>query len=54
MRIKFARKLRSVTAELTRAADLLDGSKDDTITFYDEDKGSEAKDYDKSKPAVSA
>ena len=47
---ELATKLRSVTAELTRAAELLEGSREDTITFYDEDKGSEACDYARSKP----
>lgn len=39
-----ANKLRSVTAELTRAADLLDGTTDDTITFFD-GTGTEQKDF---------
>ena len=42
-----ARKLRSVVAELTRAADLLDGITDDTITFFDENKNTEERDYQK-------
>ena len=42
-----ARKLRSVVAELTRAADLLDGITDDTITFFDESKNKEERDYQK-------
>ena len=42
-----AAKLRSVTAELTRAAELLEGSMEDTITFYDENKRSEQRDYEK-------
>ena len=46
-REKLARKLRSVVAELTRAADLLDGVTDDTITFFDENKNKEQKDYAK-------
>ena len=49
-RAELATRLRSVTAELTRAAELLEESREDTITFYDEDKGSEASDYARSKP----
>ena len=44
---ELARKLRSVTAELARAADLLDGSTSDTITFFDETKNKEEMDYEK-------
>jgi len=42
-----ARKIRSVSQELTRAADLLDGSASDTITFFDETKNKEEMDYEK-------
>ena len=42
-----ATKLRSVTTELLRAAALLDGSKEDTITFFDETKNKEEMDYEK-------
>lgn len=38
-------KLRSVIAELTRVADLLDGTTKDTITFFDETKKKEETDY---------
>ena len=41
------RRLRSVSAELSRAADLLEGVTDDTITYYDENKNREEMDYDK-------
>ena len=44
---QLARKLRSVTAELGRAADLLDGTTVDTITFFDETKNKEEMDYEK-------
>jgi len=44
---ELARKLRSVTAELERAADLLDGTTVDTITFFDETKNNEEMDYEK-------
>merc|ERR1712142_755331 len=39
-----SKKLRSVSQELTRAADLLDGSASDTITFFDETKNKEEMD----------
>jgi len=42
-----ARKLRSVIGELVRAADLLDGTASDTITFFDETKNREEMDYEK-------
>merc|ERR1712133_43584 len=42
-----ARKIRSVSQELTRAADLFDGSASDTITFFDETKNKEEMDYEK-------
>jgi len=44
---ELARKIRSVTEELTRAAALLDGSTSDTITFFDETKNKEEMDYEK-------
>ena len=45
--VELARKIRSVTQELTRAANLLDGSTSDTITFFDETKNKEEMDYEK-------
>jgi len=42
-----ATRLRSVTSELARAADLLDGTSSDVISFYDEVKGEEEEDYAK-------
>ena len=45
--VELARKMRSVIGELVRAADLLDGTTQDTITFFDETKNKEQMDYEK-------
>jgi len=42
-----SKKLKSVATELTRAANLLDGTTEDTITFFDETKNKEEMDYEK-------
>jgi len=47
---KLASKLRSVATELIRAADLLDGTTEDTITFFDENKNKEEMDYEREEP----
>ena len=41
---------RSVISELHRAASLLDGTTEDTITFFDETRNKEQKDYEKLEP----
>ena len=41
---------RSVISELHRAASLLDGTPEDTITFFDETRNKEQKDYEKLEP----
>ena len=37
-------------SELHRAASLLDGTTEDTITFFDETRNKEQKDYEKLEP----
>ena len=45
---------RSVISELHRAASLLDGTTEDTITFFDETRNKEQKDYEKLEPPQSS
>ena len=44
-----ASKLRTVTTELIRAADLLDGTTEDTITYFDANKNKEEVDFEKAE-----
>jgi len=44
-----ASKLRTVTTELIRAADLLDGTTEDTITYFDANKNKEEVDFERAE-----